>query len=133
MTPAAASTVFVVDDDADVRAAIQGLLKSMGLHCQCFGTAQEFLRNKRPEEPSCLVLGSETPRNQWPGFSARTGWRGHFDSCHHHHRSWGHTHDGESHEIRRRRVPDQAIPGSGLAGLDPPSFGSRSANARAPS
>ena len=33
----------------------------MGLRCQCFGTAQEFLRNKRPEEPSCLVLDVRLP------------------------------------------------------------------------
>jgi FixJ family two-component response regulator len=61
MTPPAASTVFVVDDDADVRASIQGLLKSVGLCSRCFGTAQEFLRNKRPDEPSCLVLDVRLP------------------------------------------------------------------------
>jgi len=55
------STVFVVDDDADVRASIQGLLKSVGLRSQCFGTTQEFLRNKRPDEPSCLVLDVRLP------------------------------------------------------------------------
>jgi FixJ family two-component response regulator len=51
-----APTVFVVDDDAAVRAAIQGLLKSVGLQSQCFGTTQEFLSSKRPDAPSCLVL-----------------------------------------------------------------------------
>jgi FixJ family two-component response regulator len=55
------STVFVVDDDADVRASIQGLLKSVGLRSQCFGTTQEFLLNKRPDEPSCLVLDVRLP------------------------------------------------------------------------
>jgi FixJ family two-component response regulator len=55
------STVFVVDDDADVRASIQGLLKSVGLRSQCFETPQEFLRNKRPDEPSCLVLDVRLP------------------------------------------------------------------------
>ncbi len=55
------STVFVVDDDADVRASIQGLLKSVGLRSQCFETTQEFLRNKRPDEPSCLVLDVRLP------------------------------------------------------------------------
>jgi FixJ family two-component response regulator len=30
MTPAATPTVFVVDDDASVRAAIQGMPKSVG-------------------------------------------------------------------------------------------------------
>jgi FixJ family two-component response regulator len=48
--------VFVVDDDADVRAAIQGLLKSAGLCCESFARPQEFLRRGRPDGPSCLVL-----------------------------------------------------------------------------
>jgi FixJ family two-component response regulator len=61
MTPPAACTVFVIDDDADVRASIQGLLKSVGLRSQCFGTTQEFLQNKRPDEPSCLVLDVRLP------------------------------------------------------------------------
>ena len=39
MTPAGAPTVFVIDDDAAVRAAIQGLLKSVGLRSETFGTA----------------------------------------------------------------------------------------------
>jgi len=58
---ARAPTVFVVDDDAAVRAAIQGLLKSVGLQTQCFGTTQEFLSSRRPDAPSCLVLDVRLP------------------------------------------------------------------------
>src|SRR5579864_6948196 len=61
MTPPSAPTVFVVDDDDLVRAAIQGMLKSVGLHSETFGTPQEFLRNKRPDAPSCLVLDIRLP------------------------------------------------------------------------
>jgi FixJ family two-component response regulator len=61
MTAAAAPTVFVIDDDAGVRASIQGLLKSVGLRSESFGTAQEFLRSKRPDAPSCLVLDVRLP------------------------------------------------------------------------
>jgi FixJ family two-component response regulator len=61
MKPAAAPTVFVVDDDDLVRAAIQGMLKSVGLRSETFGTAQEFLRSKRPDGPSCLVLDVRLP------------------------------------------------------------------------
>jgi len=61
MTPPAAPTVFVVDDDDLVRAAIQGMLKSVGLRSEAFGTAQEFLRSKRPDGPSCLVLDVRLP------------------------------------------------------------------------
>ena len=56
-----APTVFVVDDDAGVRASIQGLLKSARLQCASFGTAEEFLRNKPPDGPSCLVLDVSLP------------------------------------------------------------------------
>jgi FixJ family two-component response regulator len=61
MNPPDISTVFVVDDDPSIRASIQGLLKSVGLRSESFGTAEEFLRNKRPEGPSCLVLDVDLP------------------------------------------------------------------------
>ena len=61
MTPAGAPTVFVIDDDAAVRASIQGLLKSVGLRSESFGTAQAFLGSKRPDGPSCLVLDVRLP------------------------------------------------------------------------
>jgi len=61
MLPAPEPIVFVVDDDDLVRASIQGMLKSVGLRSQTFGTAQEFLRSQRPEGPSCLVLDVRLP------------------------------------------------------------------------
>ena len=61
MTPAGSPIVFVIDDDAAVRASIQGLLKSVGLRSEAFGTTQEFLRSKRPDGPSCLVLDVRLP------------------------------------------------------------------------
>ncbi len=61
MTPADAPRVFVIDDDAAMRAAIQGLLKSVGLRSESFGTAEEFLRSKRSDGPSCLVLDVSLP------------------------------------------------------------------------
>jgi FixJ family two-component response regulator len=59
--PRSDPTVFVIDDDADVRASIQGLLKSAGLQSESFGTAEEFLCNKEPDGPSCLVLDVSLP------------------------------------------------------------------------
>lgn len=61
MTPPSAPTVFVIDDDAGVRASIQGLLKAAGLRSESFETAEEFLRNKEPDGPSCLVLDVSLP------------------------------------------------------------------------
>jgi FixJ family two-component response regulator len=56
-----APTVFVVDDDPSVRAAIQGLLKSASLRSESFETAEEFLHAKRLDGPSCLVLDVSLP------------------------------------------------------------------------
>jgi FixJ family two-component response regulator len=61
MMPAATPTVFVIDDDDLVRASIHGMLKAVGLRSETFGTAQAFLRSKRPEGPSCLVLDVRLP------------------------------------------------------------------------
>ena len=61
MTLAGAPTVFIVDDDASLRASIQDLLESLGLRSESFGTAEEFLRSKRPDGPSCLVLDIRLP------------------------------------------------------------------------
>jgi len=56
-----APTVFVIDDDLEVRNSIQGLLKSAGIHSAAFGTAEEFLHSKVPDGPSCLVLDVSLP------------------------------------------------------------------------
>jgi FixJ family two-component response regulator len=53
--------VFVVDDDPSVREALEGLFRSVGLRCELFGSAQEFLNRKRPEGPACLVLDVRLP------------------------------------------------------------------------
>jgi FixJ family two-component response regulator len=61
MKSASSATVFVLDDDESVRAAIQGMLKSVGLASQGFGTTQDFLNSKRSDGPSCLVLDVRLP------------------------------------------------------------------------
>ena len=61
MTAQDVSTVFIVDDDADVRESLQELLESVGLHSQAFGTAQEFLAVGRSDSPSCLILDVRLP------------------------------------------------------------------------
>jgi FixJ family two-component response regulator len=53
--------VFVVEDDALLRASLTNLLRSVGLQVAAFASAQEFLRSPRPEVPSCLVLDVRLP------------------------------------------------------------------------
>jgi FixJ family two-component response regulator len=50
-------TVIVVDDDAEMRAAITLMLDSAGLRVETFTCAEEFLRTPCPHEaPKCLIL-----------------------------------------------------------------------------
>src|SRR5438445_4326966 len=55
------ATVYVIDDDDRMRAAMQRLLKSVGLRGEVFATPQEFLRRKLPDGPTCLVLDVRLP------------------------------------------------------------------------
>jgi FixJ family two-component response regulator len=61
MSSAGNPTVFIIDDDAGVRLAIQGLLKSVGLSSVSFARPDEFLRRPRPDGPGCLVLDVRLP------------------------------------------------------------------------
>src|SRR5262245_8659607 len=59
--PSEKPIVFVIDDDAIVREAIEDLLQSVGLEVQLFASPGEFLKNRRPEAPGCLVLDVRLP------------------------------------------------------------------------
>ena len=61
MSSPAPATVFVIDDDGDVRASIQRLLKTVGLRGEAFASAQDFLQRNMPEGPSCLILDIRLP------------------------------------------------------------------------
>lgn len=73
MTSTTAPTVFIVDDDDQVRAAIQGMLKSVGLRSETFRTPQEFLRIRRGDAPSCLVLDVRLPGTSGLDFQRELG------------------------------------------------------------
>ena len=53
--------VFIVDDDAGVRDAIQGLLKAEGWRSAAFESPEAFLASKIGDEPCCLVLDVRLP------------------------------------------------------------------------
>ena len=53
--------MFVVDDDVSMREALSRLIRSVGLHVETFSSAREFLRQKEPEVPACLVLDVRLP------------------------------------------------------------------------
>jgi FixJ family two-component response regulator len=53
--------VFVIDDDASMRRALDNLFQSVGLGVQVFGSATEMLKSKLPDVASCLVLDIRLP------------------------------------------------------------------------
>jgi FixJ family two-component response regulator len=65
--------VFVVDDDSPMRESLKNLIRSVGLRVEVFASAQEFLRSKRPDLPSCLVLDVRLPGLSGLDLQKRTG------------------------------------------------------------
>lgn len=62
--PSLPAMVYVVDDDASVRAAIEDLLASVGLAARGFGSTANFVAHWRqaPDDlPACLVLDIRMP------------------------------------------------------------------------
>ncbi len=61
LVPEPDATVFVVDDDASIREALAGLIRSVGLKVETYASAQEFLARPPPDVPGCLVLDVSLP------------------------------------------------------------------------
>ncbi len=57
----AGPTVFIVDDDPDLRAALAGLFRSVDLATAAYASAAEFLNTQRTDGPGCLVLDVRMP------------------------------------------------------------------------
>jgi FixJ family two-component response regulator len=62
MKPAAVPTVFIIDDDAGMRQAVQDLVESVGLRAEAFSMGEEFLKKQSISDPSCLVLDVRLPQ-----------------------------------------------------------------------
>ena len=56
-----AAVIHIIDDDESMRAALDGLLRSVGLAPAAHASASEFLAAKRPDVPGCLVLDVRMP------------------------------------------------------------------------
>jgi FixJ family two-component response regulator len=55
------STVLIIDDDADLRASVGRLLRSLGIDVQLFASISDFLKSDLPDGPACLVLDVRLP------------------------------------------------------------------------
>lgn len=54
-------TVFLVDDEPDVRASLSMLIRSIGLTPECYDTPKAYLDAYDPERPGCLILDMRMP------------------------------------------------------------------------
>jgi len=55
------STIFIVDDDTQVRQALALLMESVGLKVQTYPSADAYLEQFDPEAPGCLILDVRMP------------------------------------------------------------------------
>lgn len=55
------AVVHVVDDDASLRQALEGLFESVGLDTQTYATARDFLNAAHPDKPGCVVVDIRLP------------------------------------------------------------------------
>lgn len=53
--------VYIVDDDASVRAGLEDLLASVGIACRSFASTHAFLAHELSDAPGCLVLDVRMP------------------------------------------------------------------------
>ncbi len=53
--------IFVVDDDADVRRFLNGLISSVDLRVELYDSAHAFLEGHEPGTPGCLLLDIRMP------------------------------------------------------------------------
>lgn len=61
LAPPEKPLVYIVDDDASMRDALEGLFDSVGLQTQAYATAKEFLSASLAERPGCIVLDVRLP------------------------------------------------------------------------
>lgn len=54
-------TVAIVDDDESVRAALTGLIRSLGYSPVAFERAEDFLNSNRKHDTACLVADVQMP------------------------------------------------------------------------
>ena len=53
--------ISIVDDDASVREATKGLVRSLGYKAATFGSAEEFLGSERLHDTACLITDVQMP------------------------------------------------------------------------
>jgi FixJ family two-component response regulator len=53
--------ISIVDDDASIREALKGLMRSFRFYADAYGSAEEFLASERINDTACLILDVYLP------------------------------------------------------------------------
>src|SRR5262245_42605586 len=65
------AVVHVVDDDASMRGALEGLFESVGLDARTYAAAGEFLAASLVDKPGCIVIDVRLPDMNGLAFHAQ--------------------------------------------------------------
>ena len=65
------AVVHVVDDDAPLREALEGLFDSVGLDTRTYATANDFLNATPTDKPGCVIVDIRLPDMNGLDFQAR--------------------------------------------------------------
>ena len=69
-------TVYIIDDDPSIRAALDDLLASVGLNALSFASTRDFLAHPLSDAPACLVLDVRMPEQSGTDFHLQMESRG---------------------------------------------------------
>ena len=56
-----APMISIIDDDPSVRAATDGLVRSLGYHATTFASAEDYLQSDRINDTSCVITDVQMP------------------------------------------------------------------------
>lgn len=54
-------TIAIIDDDDGVRASLVSLVRSLGYTARSYGSAAEFLGDRAPQDPACIITDISMP------------------------------------------------------------------------
>ncbi len=58
---AAAPTIFIVDDDPEIRTAMRDMVERQGYRAEVFADGESFLKASSPEQSGCLLVDARMP------------------------------------------------------------------------
>lgn len=70
-SPSLAPTIFIIEDDGSLRAALEDLFQSVGYDTAAFGSTDAFLEGFKPDAPGCLVMDVRLPGASGLDFQSR--------------------------------------------------------------